>query len=291
MERSDYLSERSERTIYSIMSNRVRARRFQLTINEVEKYEELKSYLKSFNSFRYIISCKETAPETGHVHIHIYVCYNQLVYLYLNKVCGAHVEVCKGSNDSNVDYIKKEGDIIEEEGTQPHQGKLHTVQELQAMMDPSQLLSHELKAWDNARNLNQRCFMKDIYKPNIKVYYVHGDSGSGKTKWVHDKIIELDLDGKFDRVKYSNNFWNGVSKDGLSIAAWYDDFRDSSMPVQEFINFIDYYSNQMNVKGSNVLNRYLYIFITSVQDIEDIYKNVTGEPRQQWMRRIEQIEI
>lgn len=67
MERSDYLSERSERTIYSIMSNRVRARRFQLTINEVEKYEELKSYLKSFNSFRYIISCKETAPETGHV--------------------------------------------------------------------------------------------------------------------------------------------------------------------------------------------------------------------------------
>lgn len=273
------------------MSNRIRARRFQLTINEVEKYDEVKAYLKSFNSFRYIISCKETAPETGHIHIHIYVCYTQLVYLYLNKVCGAHVEVCKGSNDSNVDYIKKEGDIIEEEGTQPHQGKLHTVQELQAMMDPSQLLSHELKAWDNARSLNQRCFLKDIYKPNIKVYYVHGDSGSGKTKWVYNKITELGLDGKFDRVKYSNNFWNGVSKDGLAVAAWYDDFRDSSMPVQEFINFIDYYANQMNVKGSHVLNRYVYIFITSVQDIEDIYKNVTGEPRQQWMRRVEQIEV
>ena len=63
------------------------------------------------------------------------------------------------------------------------------------------------------------------------------------------------------------------------------------MPVQEFINFIDYYANQMNTKGSHVLNKYIYIFITSVQDIEDIYKNVTGEPRQQWMRRVEQIEV
>ena len=63
------------------------------------------------------------------------------------------------------------------------------------------------------------------------------------------------------------------------------------MPVQEFINFIDYYANQMNIKGNHVLNRYQFIFITSVQDIEEIYKNVSGEPRQQWMRRVEQIEV
>lgn len=273
------------------MSAKVRARRFQVTLNEVEKYEELTRYLKGFNSFRYLISCLETAPETGHKHNHIFVCYAQPVSLTMKKMCGSHVEVCRGSVDSNVDYIKKEGAIIEEVGNQPHQGRMHSVGELQVMKDPSSLLGFEIKAWEKARSLNQRCTLEDIYKPNIKVYYVHGASGSGKTKWVFNKLLELGLNGQFDRVKYSNGFWNGVSEDGISKAAWYDDFRDSSMPVQEFINFIDYYANQMNVKGSHVLNRYQFIFLTSVQDIEDIYKNVSGEPRAQWMRRVEQIEV
>ena len=269
----------------------LRGRRFNITLNEPIKYQELASYLKSFKSFRYILSAKEKAPTTGHEHIHIFCFYKQTISITLSKTCGSHVEVCRGSDMQNIQYIKKDGDIVEEEGELPHQGKLHSVGELQSISDPHDLLSMELKAWDNARTLNQRCKLDEVYKPNIKVYYVHGESGSGKTKWVFDKLRELELDGLFDRVKYCNGFWTGVSRDGLSKAAWYDDFRDSSMPVQEFINFIDYYANQMNIKGNHVLNRYQFIFITSVQDIEEIYKNVSGEPRQQWMRRVEQIEV
>lgn len=95
------------------------ARRFQLTLNEVDKFEDVKGYLINHQRFRYIICCKEKAPTTGHEHIHIYVCFTKPVMLSMKKICGAHLEPCKGDHKSNVDYIKKDGNIIFEEGDPP----------------------------------------------------------------------------------------------------------------------------------------------------------------------------
>ena len=171
----------------------LRGRRFNITLNEPIKYQELASYLKSFKSFRYILSAKEKAPTTGHEHIHIFCFYKQTISITLSKTCGSHVEVCGGSDMQNIQYIKKDGDIVEEEGELPHQGKLHSVGELQSINDPHDLLSMELKAWDNARTLNQRCKLDEIYKPNIKVYYVHGESGSGKQNGYSINYVNLSL--------------------------------------------------------------------------------------------------
>lgn len=64
------------------------------------------------------------------------------------------------------------------------------------------------------------------------------------------------------------------------------------MPASEFINFIDYYRNQMNVKYCpSWVNNYKLIFITTVQDPSKIYSNVTEEQREQWSRRIKEINI
>ena len=94
-----------------------KARRFQITLNEPNKYEQVKKLL---GDFRYLISCKEKAPETGHEHIHIYVCYSSSKRL--SKLMGAHIELCRGSNKQNIDYIRKNEDIIEEIGTPPVEG-------------------------------------------------------------------------------------------------------------------------------------------------------------------------
>lgn len=63
------------------------------------------------------------------------------------------------------------------------------------------------------------------------------------------------------------------------------------MKPSEFINFIDYNKHQLNVKGSYKLNNYEFIIITSVQSPEEIYKNIEGEPRTQWLRRMKRIHI
>lgn len=63
------------------------------------------------------------------------------------------------------------------------------------------------------------------------------------------------------------------------------------MSASEFINFVDYNRHKMNVKGGSCSNDYVEIIITSVIPLEEIYYGVSGEPREQWMRRIKEIAL
>ena len=47
----------------------------------------------------------------------------------------------------------------------------------------------------------------------------------------------------------------------------------------------------MNVKGGTVKNNYKLIIITSIQPMNQIYRNMNGEPRKQWERRIQEIVL
>ena len=267
------------------------ARRFQLTLNQVELYDDIVSYLVQRKSFKYLLSCKEKAPSTDHEHIHIFVCFSNAVRLSQTKLAGAHVEICHGSNKQNIDYIRKDGNIIEELGDCPLQGVSfnQTVGELKQMDDPSSLPARMFHTWRDITLWNQSMSKARVYKPGIKVFYIWGDSGVGKTKYVMDQLNE---DDAFDRVKYCNGFWTGVSMDESVRIAIYDDFRSSDMKPNEFINFIDYYANVMNLKGAHVINHYDVIYITSIFDPKHIYEqSYAEEQRKQWLRRMEVIHL
>ena len=271
-----------------------KARRFFLTLNQPEHYDKIREYLTGMKAFKYMFSCKEKAPTTGHAHIHIYVIFSSARKLSVRALPGAHLDVCNGSHAQCVDYIRKEaleGSIIEELGTEPRQGSLsrYTVGELRKITDPTDLPSHYLKQWRESKAFNVALTKAECYKPKVDVLYFVGPSAAGKSKAVYDHLAD---DEKFDRVKHVNGFWINVSQDPSVTTAWYDDFRDSDMKPSEFINFIDYYANPMNLKGGYVLNHYTKIFITSVQHPSDLYAGMRlEEPRKQWMRRMEIIEM
>ena len=63
------------------------------------------------------------------------------------------------------------------------------------------------------------------------------------------------------------------------------------MKANEFIKFIDYNSQQMNIKGGSVMNNFKLIIITSIIRPDDIYRNVPAESKVQWMRRIQVIDM
>ena len=125
---------------------------------------------------------------------------------------------------------------------------------------------------------------------SVKVYWIQGESGVGKTNMAKQIVRDNKhiFGSKFNRVKYENGFWSGIGSAKIAI---YDDFRDGHMKPSEFINFIDYNKHYMNIKGGSVLNNYELIIITTVQKLERIYGNVDGEPRQQWTRRINIIDM
>ena len=138
-------------------------------------------------------------------------------------------------------------------------------------------------------------------RPEIKVKYNNATSFTFDsqtllntyTSWLPEMPIlgsgdDEKYGSKINMVKYENGFWLGV---GSAKVALYDDFRDSHLKASEFINFIDYNKHLMNIKGGSKMNDYNLIIITSVQPLHELYKNMSDEPKKQWIRRINNIEL
>lgn len=102
-------------------------------------------------------------------------------------------------------------------------------------------------------------------------------------------MIEKGIE-EFEEIKFNGQFWMGVA-DGTGCAL-YDDFRDNHMKPAEFINFIDYNVHNLNIKGSQIKNRYRTIIITSVQILDQCWATAyAGEPAKQWLRRCKVIDM
>lgn len=271
----------------------LKSRNFQFTINEIEKYNTLIEIIKNLKSCDYYISCLEEAPTTGHKHIHLYTHFSN-AYRISKKILdlGVHIEICKGSPKQNIEYIEKDGNILDEFGKRPKQG-MKTVKELKNINNPDDLNWNEYNTWKKIHNDMENdkydIDIDDLYK-EVKIYYIFGPSGIGKTE--KSKQIVRDNKNKYgnkiNMVKYENGFWTGIGNTKIAI---YDEFRDSSMKPSEFINFIDYNKHTLNIKGGSKINNYELIIITSVQNPEYIYSNVGDEPRKQWLRRMEIIDM
>lgn len=261
-----------------------KARAWQITLNQVVHYDEIKNYICGLKSLRYFLSAKELAPSTKHEHIHIYCNFSNAIKLSNKKCCNAHIEMCRGTPQQNINYIKKDGDILDEIGDPPIQGGCR-VKDLKETENPEDLDWHMYKTWKQIKSDNDNLLtVKDVRKFDIKVYWIQGPSGCGKT----EKAYEIIGDRTFCDVKFTGDYWIGVHE--KAECCLYDDFRDSSMKPQEFINFIDYNVHNLNIKGGSCKNRFKTIIITSIQSLDDIYRN-SKEPREQWMRRIEVVDL
>lgn len=273
-------------------TNRVgfRARSFLLTLNEVEKYEDLKNTILKLKSCDYFLASKEIAPTTNHEHIHIYIHFTDS-YKLSKKILsfGAHVNICNyGSPKEVINYVKKDGDILDEIGEIPHQG-LKTVEDLK-QLDISEIPPQYYNIYKKIKEDDEKDIEIEDLKKNVQVFYIQGESGIGKTEKMKEIVRSLkDTYGsKINMVKYENGFYLGTGNARICV---YDDWRDNHMKASEFINFIDYNKHYMNIKGGSKLNNYELIIITSIQKLDSIYSSVRSEQKAQWMRRIKLINL
>lgn len=246
-----------------------------------------------FEKAKYECWCLDTSkPEHGskkHLH-HLIFFTNAISFNTIKKVYPkAHIEKPHNVNDcigyilNNINGRKYD---IHELGTKPIDTRFARVKDLKEVKDPDELDWKQYNTWRKIHD-NDETDLEDFSK-EVKVYYIQGPSGVGKTEKAKE-IIRNSGYHKFSNAKYENGFWCNVgSKRDVLL---YDDFRDSHMKASEFINLIDYNKHSMNLKGSSCINDYKLIIITSVQYITEIYKSCYGEPRKQWMRRVEVINL
>lgn len=289
----------------------MKARAFQLTVFDDKKegaHDKIVDYLRDLKLCDYGLSCWEICPSTKREHWHIYVHFKNSVKLSQKKCLFAHLETVRGSVDDNIHYIKKTGKHesewnndpanhknLAEWGTIPtERGGGLTGAALMEMTtrevieyDPRCHQAH-LKAKELL--LNPADIDIDDWKKEVKIYYIQGPSGIGKSEKAKEIVRERYPPGQrfVNLLKYENNFWSGVDTAKVAI---YDDWRSSHMKASEFINFIDYNKHNLNVKGGHKRNNYELIIITSVERFDEIYRFTQGEPRLQWERRVEVIDM
>lgn len=285
---------------------------FHLIINPkaLEFYKDILEYVTGLKSFQYCRVVEHIGQSEKHYHMFLQLntCLNRLS---TKKLHGAHIqpriEGLGGSNKKLLKYINCEDNhpnhvgvtavLIDEIGEYKEQGGNNrwTIQNIRECDDDSEIpaqlynIRKKIKLEDNNKlSIND-------FRKKVKVYYIQGPSGIGKTEKALQLINDLQhMYGEFfNEVKYINSFWTGCT-DGCKIAL-YDDWRDSHMFPSEFINFIDYNKHNMNIKGGYIKNNYELIIITSILHIDDIYSEFNQknnfEPSKQWKRRVEVIDM
>lgn len=276
------------------------ARNHILTINPaaLEYYTDIIDYLKGLSGLNYLLVTEHFGQ--AQKHYHVYVQYKHSKLLSYRRLHGAHAEPCYGSAQANIKYCMAEDEKhvregvtavkIEEWGEATTKGGNFTVGYLRNLSDDEELPAIYYNTYKKIQNENSIMRVRDFRK-NVKVYWIQGPSGVGKTNKAFEIAEEFENqnDCGTDMVKFVNGFYLGTTPNAK--IAIYDDFRDSHMHASEFINFIDYNKHWMNIKGSSILNNYLCIIITSVQKLERIYSKLDDEPRKQWERRIEKINM
>lgn len=275
---------------------------FLITLNEavLEYYEDIKQYVTTRSGFVYMICCEHVGDPVNNKHCHMFVQYDKTTYLSYRNLHGAHLDRCKGSAQSNIAYCKAEDKkhkeagitaiLIDEIGEPKYKGGDWSVKAIRELDSPDELPAIHYNSYKKIKRDSTVTKAKDFRK-HVKVYWIQGPSGVGKTNKAIDIATEWEeaLDCGTDFVKYVNGFYLGTNPN--SKVAIYDDFRDNHMSASEFINFIDYNKHWMNIKGDSILNNYLTIIITSVQKFDRIFRNVDDEPRAQWERRVEVIDM
>lgn len=236
----------------------------------------------------------------GRWHGHYYVYYkNPRTWKEIKDHYGqdCHVEIPK-SNSAVIQYVMGKAEHAEKKsnivsyGVEPCDNGKHI-----SVASALNMTESELRELENHKDVITVMKVREIFDDgidlddwykDIKVTYICGPSGVGKSLTAKNLLVEEGFK-KAHIVKHENNFWHGVGN-GQG-AAIYDDFRDSHMPASEFINFIDYNKHSLNVKNGSTMNNFSRIIITSVQRPATIYRNMAEEPRQQWLRRIEIIDL
>lgn len=276
------------------------SRNFILTVNEksIKDYDDIKDYLTNLKAMNYYLCAEHIGQDNKHYHI--FVQYDNSKKLSFKKLHGCHVEKCYGSAQQNIKYVLAKDDkhlrlhitskLIDEIGEPKLKGGSLSIKDIKEMTQEeidntvplalTKIVEHIKSKQSYQINLD------DWYK-NVTVYYIYGPSGIGKTQKAKQILREKEYTTT-NIVKCENGFWQGI---GDCKCCVYDDFRDSDMKAKEFIQFIDYNKQIMNIKGGTHINNYELIIITSIQSPYKIYKNMPEEAKTQWLRRIKIINL
>lgn len=289
--------------------------KYQLTINNPDEkgltHEKIFEILKdNFQTLVYLC----IADEQGNTfHTHVFVCFRSRVRFSTMKkhFPQAHIEPVKGTVSQNVSYIKKAGKwadtdkhdtVIEgsfEEWGQPppdSKGRRDDMSELYRMisdgMSNAEILAVnqdyilQIEKLDKVRTTLLIERFKKTFRLDLKVIYIYGETGSGKTRGVLEKY---GCENVYRVTDYEHPF------DGYNCqpVICFDEFR-SSLTLKDMLSYCDIYPIELPARYSNKFACYGTVYIISNWELERQYAELQKADNESWkafLRRIHEVHV
>lgn len=289
---------------------------YQITINNPEEngFSHTiikKALIENFTTLRYFCMADEIG-EQGTYHTHVYVYFNSRVRFNTVKkhFPPAHIEIAHGNIQSNIDYICKKGKwektskaetrvegTYEEWGDVPKQkGQIPEMEELYQMIEAG-YTNAEILAMNNDYILNidkldkvRITLLTDKYKEkrrlNLKVIYISGVTGKGKTRGILDKHGDAN-------VYRVSDYLHPFDQYTCQPVIVFEEFK-SSLRITDMLNYCDVYAICLPARFSNKYACYETVYILSNTPLENQYREVQKEEPETWaafLRRIHEVRI
>lgn len=251
---------------------------------------------------------EEKAPETGRLHLQVYVCFkNQKrlseVKLFFNDNT-AHCEKAKGSHQQNYAYCTKEdtatGEFKVSLGEFPdrNQGRRTDLDEVKEEITNgkgiSDIAENHFSSFVKYCNGISRAV--DLFREkNAPAMFsrccivLWGRTGKGKSSWArqycraHEFSLYSKPPGRFDAPQWFDGY------DGEQVLLL-DDFEPSQVPYRELLVWLDVYKHRVQRKGGMLVATWHTVIITSNQDPRDWYGDrYTAEDREPLQRRLDHV--
>ena len=291
------------------MAREAAYRKYQLTINNPLEHgfshEVIKQILGEFKSFIYGCLGDEIGAQP---HTHVYVVFRNAVMFSTmqQRFYGAHIEAAKGTHRENRDYIRKEGkwrdtykaetnlpETFEELGELPDEPdrRIKQSEAIYSMIvngsSDVEIMNAYPSAYNHLPNIQRArqavLFEKyrRIWRTGLKVYYIWGKSGTGKTSG----ILDAHGDENVYRVTNYKHPFDGYAGESVIL---FDEFR-SSLPLADMLEYLDIYPVSLPSRYADKVACYETAYIVSNYPLEKQYPEVQRDCPEDWapfMRRI-----
>lgn len=289
---------------------------YQLTINgPIEKGYTHQHISEIFrNHFKTVLYFCMADEQGTQYHTHVFVVFTSRVRFSMVKryFPEAHIEKCRGSVSENVLYVKKGGKweldeskqekkvegTYEECGTQPpdSKGKRADMSDLYQMildnMTNADILAVnqdyilQIDKLDKVRTIVLTERYKEVVRLDLKVTYISGVTGTGKTRSVFEKH-------GYSNVYRVTDYLHPFDGYNCQPVIAFDEFR-SSLRLKEMLMYCDIYSIELPSRYSNKFACYDTVYIISNWALEKQYSDVQKEDKETWdalIRRISKVRV
>ena len=277
----------------------IRSRKWLLTCNNPDEhgwnYAKIENSLSDFTNLQYACWCTEKGIKQQTEHYHLFLHFtSQITDDRLHKIFERgswHSDKCRGTTQDNRNYILKDGkykedekaktsvdgtfrevgDFVEERRGQGRRTDLLDIMDMvkegadnQEIEDsyPTQYFSMRSAINSYRSELQEREYL-NTKREELKVIYIYGSPGVGKTSLVYDFFDFKDIYVVSDYQRPFDMY------QGQKVIV-FDEY-NSDIKITQMNQFIDIYPCQLPARYSNRVACYTTVFILSNRPLKDLY--------------------